>query len=571
MKSPLRYKYGKVFLAILLASPAFAVAALDLDGKVGLSGAFVPGLLSPVRIAVSSETPFEGVLRISQHVGNAWRGEAVIEREIPLRFIGRFEQEEILAIYDFTQPLQLSLLDATGTPLLTKEIILRAGRREEAFPVFVGDFPDPIEPDTVRVYSGGLPSSWPAYQAVRSLWLGRLNHVPSREQWTAIAQWVLAGGTLILFTGEEFYRLATPWVQDLLPLADPLIEQEEDGLYTLRGEQRLGTEVLLDTSGGVPLLVSRRYGAGLILLVTRNVSDLSVSDFAAIRTHVPAAELLSLSEARQTLLENTPLDRPGYMMALLIIGLSLGNLALVTFLPKTVFRTLLLTIATATVLAVLSGFYTNRTKCIKDIYTVNTGLHLSNQFGFSLNYMALFTTRDTSIDLKVREQTSVLQEIPPSLQDHNYDTTWKEGTFLTLRLRKHEQRNLIAFSPSSSSPSITRTTEGLVQIKNASSFELSHAFLVVDGMAFPIGSIPTGAEVIPQIEGPGVPLEDMHLQPASVNLLYHGLIERFPLEQGVWLIGGSEHVTRERQNQIQQKVRDIRLHIVQGGTLEGTV
>ena len=145
MKSSLRYKYGKVFLAILLASPAFAVAALDLDGKVGLSGAFVPGLLAPVRILVSSETPFEGFLRISQQVGNAWRGEAIIEREIPLRFIGRFEQEKILPIYDFTQPLQLSLLDATGTPLLTEEIALRSGWREQAFPVFVGDFLSPIE------------------------------------------------------------------------------------------------------------------------------------------------------------------------------------------------------------------------------------------------------------------------------------------------------------------------------------------------------------------------------------------------------------------------------------------
>lgn len=569
MKSPLAH--GKVLLAILLLSPALtAAAALELDVKVGLSGHFVPGLLSPVRVSISSETPFSGSLKISQQIGNAWRGEAVIEREIPLRFTGRFEWEETLPIYDFTHPLELSLLDAAEAPLLTKEIALRPGWREHAFPVLAGAFPDPIEPDAVSVDPRELPSFWPAYQAVRSLWLGRLNQVPTREQWTAIAQWVLAGGTLILFTGEEFYRLDTPWLQDLLPLADPYVQQEEDDSYTLRGEQRPGTQILLDTSSGFPLLTSRRYGAGIILLVTRSVFDLSVSDFEAIRAQVPSAELLSLSGPRQTLLEETPLDRPGYMMALLIIVLSSSNLALVTFLPKTAFRTLVLAVAVTTLLALLSGLYTNQTKRVKDIYILNTGLCLSSQFGLSLNYAALFTTRNTPIDLKVREQTSIVQEIPPSLRDHNYDATWKEGAFLSLLLKKHEQRNLIAFAPLSRPPSITRTTDGLVQIKNASNSELSYAFLVVEDVAFPIGPIPIGAEVVPQVEGPGIPLEDVNLQPASVNLLYHGLIERFPFEQGVWLIGGSEKITREQKNQTWQKVRDIELYIVEGGRLEGT-
>ena len=569
MKSPLAH--GKVLLAILLLSPALtAAAALELDIKVGLSGYFVPGLLSPVRVSISSETPFSGSFKISQQIGNVWRGEAVIEREIPLHFTGRFEWEETLPIYDFMHPLKISLFDAAGAPLLTQEIALRSGWRENTFPVVAGAFPNPIEPDAVNVDPSELPSFWPAYQAVRSLWLCRLNQVPTKDQWTAIAQWVLTGGTLILFTGEEFYRLDTPWLQNLLPLANPYVQQEEDDSYTLRGEQRPGTQILFDTSNGFPLLASRRYGAGIILLVTRSVFDVSVSEFDAIREQVPSAELLSLSEPRQTLLENTPLDRPSYTMAFLIIVLGFGNLALITFLPKTSFRKLVLAIATTTFLALLSGLYVNQTKQIKDIYILNTKLYLSNQFGSTLNYAALLATQNTSADLKVREQASIVQEIPLSFRNYNYNITWEKGSPLSLLLRKHEQRNFIALAPLSRFPSITRTTDGLVRIKNASNSELSYAFLVVKGVAFPLGPIPIGVELIPQVEGPGMPLEDVKLQPASVNLLYHDLIERFPFEQGVWLIGGSERITREQQNQTRQKVRDIELYIVKGEVLEGT-
>jgi hypothetical protein len=528
-------------------------------------------MLAPIRITFTDTEPFTGTLKVTQRIGNAWRGEATAVREIPITLTGRTDKEEILPIYDFAHPLEVSLLGSTDIPLATQQIDLRPWRRDRAFPLTIGAFPHLLNPEAVSAAQSELPSFWAGYQAVSSLWIGRLERTPSCEQWNAIGQWVLAGGTLVLFTGEDFYRLDTLCLKNLFPLTDLDLQPEEDGLYTLHGKKRPGTEVLLMTEEETPLLLSRRYGTGTVFLVTRSVFALPASDLDWIQTHIPPAQsqLVSLAAPCQDLLARTTLDRPGYPTAFLIVILSLTTLSLATFFTKTT-KKRLLWISGATIgLCLLSGLYLNQTKLVKDIYIIKTSICIQDSLGFELNYLDLFATRDTpvNVNIEVRDQEALVQELPVTMQNYCFDISWQQGRGATLFLKKREERTLVSFSSQAPPLSVTQATDALVSIKNGLNRELNHAFLIVDGKAFSLGQIKVGTEQY-RIEKSETPFQEASVGDASVNLLYQSLVGYLPLQQDVWLVGGWEYVSRERQTDTWLKVRDVYLYVIRGESYE---
>jgi len=133
----------------------------------------------------------------------------------------------------------------------------------------------------------------------------------------------------------------------------------------------------------------RRYGAGAVYLVTTSAFNLEETDFEAIAAQITPAGLIDLTYASADLLERTPLQRPAYLAAFLLVLACLVGYSLVVLRAKSKKRMLVLLLATSSILCLSSGFYTNRTKVVHSIYELKTSLYAQTSFGCIVDYCGL--------------------------------------------------------------------------------------------------------------------------------------------------------------------------------------
>jgi len=551
---------GTLVLFALLLITLGAVATPRLAVTAGFSGRFVPEHLAPLRVEISNiGASFSGTLVISQRVGNPWRGEAESRIEFPLRLSGAEELECVVPIYDFIHPLEVALLSEEEKILAEEVLELRAYRQEEPFPLAVGAFPVGFDEMSVVIDSKALPRQWAAYEATSSLWVGRIAGGISKDQGQAIGQWVLAGGTLVLFTGTDFYLVDSPILRELLPLENPRLV-DTNGVTTLHGETREGTRTIL-TRNETPLLLVRRVGAGTVLLVTASAFALVETEFSAIKAHVPTAKLISFGSDVAGLLEETPLQRPGYLAASLLVLGTLTSFTLVASRTRSAKATLTLLLAASGLFCVLSGFYTNQAKTVTDVYFIKTSLYLQAFFGSNIDYYGLFGSTVDSSPVNVKDPATLIQELPRNLQGHNFDIDVGEGTRLSLA--RGESRFLHGFSAKILPITVSPLEGKKVRVKNGLDEPLRAALLIKDGTAFPIDEVRVGEESY-ALRG-GVPLEDAALGAEHFTTLFRTLAEDFSLAEGVWLVGAWEEQGVEHCENTRVKVRDLALVVIAGG------
>lgn len=551
----------RIVLPTLLLAALSASATPQLEVRLGFAERFVPGTLTPICVKIAGVDTFTGFLVLTQKVGNAWRGEAISRVEIPLTLTGGGKVERLIPIYDFTHPLAVSLLDRGEKVLAEVKIDLRSRMREEAFPLAVGVLPFPFADELVAIDEEALPSLWPAYEAVNSLWIGHTAKGLPGSSWEAIGRWVSAGGTLVLFTGEDFYLLDSPVLRALLPLANPRLSLGENGVQILRGEKRPNVRTLLSREGD-PLLFLRRYGAGAVYLVTTSAFNLEETDFKAIAAQITPACLIDLTYASTDLLERTPLQRPAYLAAFLLVLACLISYSLVILRVKGTKRMLVLLLATSSILCLSSGVYTNRTKGVNSIYELKTSLYAQTSFEYVVDYYGLFATMDGTAKVEVRGQIPIIQELPRSLQQHSFDIDWVEGEGASLVLQRGEHRYLRGFRTNQLPLAVVFTGDEEVRIENDLDEPLEEALLIVKGQAFSIGEVRPGQSLY--YLNNGVPLADAEMRKESFTSLFREFAERFCLADAVWLVGVTEEEVRERYGTVRIKVRDIALYVVAG-------
>ena len=551
----------RIVLPALLLAALSASATPQLEVRLGFAERFVPGTLTPICVKIAGVDTFTGFLVLTQKAGNPWRGEAISRVEIPLALAGGEKLERLIPIYDFTHPLAVSLLDQGEKVLAGVTIDLRSRMREEAFPLAVGVLPFPFADELVAIDEEALPRLWPAYEAVSSLWVGHTAKGLPEDSWNAIGRWVSAGGTLVLFTGEDFYLLDSPVLRALLPLANPRLSLGENGVQILRGEERPNVRTLLSREGD-PLLLLRRYGAGAVYLVTTSAFNLEETDFKAIAAQITPARLIDLTYASADLLERTPLQRPAYLAAFLLVLACLISYSLVVLRAKSKKRMLVLLLAAGSILCLSSGFYTNRTKVVNSIYELKTSLYAQTSFGYVVDYYGLFATMDGTAEVKVRGQIPIIQELPRSLQQHSFDIDWVEGEGASLVLQRGERRYLRGFGAYQLPLAVVFTGDEEVRIENDLDEPLEEALLIVKGQAFSIGEVRPG-EALYYLNN-GVPLADAEMRKESFTSLLREFAERFCLADAVWLVGATEEEVRERYGTVRIKVRDIALYVVAG-------
>lgn len=557
-------RVGKLVLCLLLLVAVRGIALPQIEVDLGFAGRFVPGRMTPIHLIVSGvERPFSGYFRITEEIGNTWRGEASSLIEIPIPLISNGEYEQLLPLYDFTHPLKVFLCASDGTPVASAEASLRDRKREGAFPLLVGAFPTPVDTEAVAVASSDLPVHWLAYDGVKSLWVGRIQAGLSHEQWEAIARWTLAGGTLVLFSGADFYPLDSPVLRELIPISNPSLTMGEDGVRILSGEARPGSRYIGERADGSTLLFVRNYGAGTVLLIPVSAFDLTVEESVAIRAGVPPAKVVSLSGLNADLLEEMPVDRPGFSVVFLVVGISLMSLTLIVSKVRSPKRIVLSLISVASVLSVLSGLYLNQAKLVNDVCTLKTTLYVEASLGYQIDCYGLFANRTTTVRCGGEEALPVMEVLPRDLRNVDYDVGWVKGEGLSLQLT-HGERRALRWGEDCTIPiTIRYAGDEEVEIENGLPTSLSEAYLLVDGQAFSLGEIGIGTWSYTLDEG--IPFARIQLHDASLAAFYDTIEPWYSVDKGVWLIGGRVSDALVVQDGVRQKVRVVSLYVLAGG------
>ena len=546
--------------ALALSGQGFGAARLTLE--VGVAGSLVPNACTSVEARISGvEFPFAGSLLLRQPMGNAWRGEATSTVRIPLTLLGTGLQEWAIPIYDATRPLEGVLLDASGGPLASATVNLDALRRDAPFPLQVGTFGQPVTGDPAFVDPEHLPLLWQSYEGISSVWLGRLSSGLNPERCAALARWILAGGTLVVFTGRDFYLLDSPLLRELLPIDLPTLTEDGRGSFYLSGQAKSGARVLL-RQDAVPLLLEGDYGAGSVFLVTKGVFDVDEATWAAISSHITDAHLLSLASPTKTLLEGVRLRRPSYLVAAGLVAASVLALATIVLRVGRPRRRLLLLAITTGSLCLASGLYTIWAERVAALYQYITIVHVQDTVAITMFDMELFATDDRPVRVEVRDPLPWVEELPKSLQVARFDIDLdlRNGT-ASLVLAAGETRSLRAGDRGQALLRVDRFEESEVRIVNREA-ALGQAILFDGGRAYALGSIPTGESRFRLRDA--IPAEDVTLEKDAATV-FATIAGAFPFQEGTWLVASREGKREKRYSGLQTEVREVAVYVVKGG------
>jgi len=545
-----------IFLLLFLSYPAFAA---DIEVTIGIGGYVSRWSYAPVRVSLSGLShPVNGKIRLVQLIGNPAENPAKIEYVLYAGAISDRAYEATVPIYDPLNPVRIVVEDEGGDRIASSEVDLRLKRRIGSFPVVCGIRISPSA-DAVFIDPPELPRDWWGFDPVRELWIGRSG--ATEDGWRTIGKWVTAGGSVVLFTGSDFYRLDTPAVRRLLPISDPRLTTGPDGTEYLAGELRAGARVSLDRDG-IPILIVGRYTAGAVSLVTVRPDDLTDPEIAAIEARIPPARSLSAAPAAEAILRETRVDRPSYIAALaLVFAVVTGFVAFGRGLqrrPRPAKLALLIAIAALTV---SSGLYINRSKHPVGLYSIKLNLSIANYFGSDIGWYALYAAGTASARLAGEEGTYPIESGLLSLPEVRFDSE-SEPHETVIDLRAQEIRDLAYYGRGSSSIAFIVSGDS-ASITNRSGAPIDGGLVVVDGIGYPIPPIPPGTVEVPLSNGREIGLYESGM--LGLDLMVRRFADRFGLDSGSWLITVQEEKRIEKDGETAEKVRDIRVRFIAGG------
>jgi len=568
---PLRLLILSAFVAAWAVS---AQGVTSIEVQIGFSGHVVPERYAPFRMRVRdyAGTGASHVV-VSQRLGNEWRDTSTVRHELGLAVSSDGSFAAVLPIYEPLNPMAVALIDETGEVLAEVSLDLRATRHLDPFPLVYGSLPYTVAEEGPSVIAAELPSSWWAFDAVRALWISA---PPPQEAWPAIAQWVLAGGSLILTSGPDYFRFDSPILRVLLPLSSPTITDRSDGFLSLDGTLKPGASASV-LRGEAPLLVHWPYGAGHVAVLTVRPADLDPSALDEILATIPESNRLSMTAVSETLLGEMSVVRPTHLTALLLVALSSLGFGTVVVVGR---RRRLAGVVTASclfaALAVWFGLYTNRANEIPFLYRMNTSLHVETSFGIQVDAVSFYCTDPAQREHLLASEALPIQAPPAALDPHPiylfmpqptatpwaYEHTAAPGRIVT-SVAEIGLKTFYAFSTSASPLRLTVDgAERRAVLTCQAEQRLVDCWLIVDGrgtrvsplsagtFAFPLSAEETLGSLSAQADGPA-------------SLVLQHLAELFPFQQGVWFVGLGE-LEDARSPLVGQKVRHLDVYVVRG-------
>jgi len=508
-------------------------------------------------------------LLVTHVLGNEWRDTSTIRQDLGFVVSTDGAFSTVIPMYEPLNPIDVALLAEDGTSLAETSILLRATRHLDPFPLVYGALPHSLDEEETPVTAAELPSEWWAYDAVHSLWI---SEPPPQEAWPAIAQWVLAGGSLVIASGPDYFRFDSPALRQLLPLSNPSLTTHEDGTLALTGTMKPGTSRPV-SRGDLPLVFGWPYGAGHVAVVAVRPTDLTGAEFERAREAVPGATRLSMTAVSEALLGSLPVDRPTHGSALLLIALTTIALGAVVFVGR---RHRWAGVATAAVvfaaLCVWSGFYANNTKQVSSIYVSNTVLHLATSFGIDHVSSSFYSTETDplpyalggeAIPLQAPSGTVTPHPMPrPTATPRAYAHTAEPGRVIA-SAAEIGQKTFYAYA---TAPSLVRLSvdraSGHAVLDYRADVELVDCWLIADGQGVRVPPVSNGTHTYEQASSATLGSLVREADGTASLVLQH-LIEELPFQTGMWFVGLS--VPRDDvATEAGRKVRHLDVYVVRG-------
>jgi len=356
----------------------------------------------------------------------------------------------------------LSLLSSADTVLASETIDLRGAMSLTPYPVLDKKIARFDERAAV-IDMDSLPLQWWAFDGVDSLWVA--SPLP-REAWAAISRWVLAGGSLVLLTGTDFYRMDSPALRELLPLSSPTVALSDFGTNHLTGTLTDGTISMLSDEG-FPLLIQASYGAGRVSLVTIQARSLPVEILKNIGERIAPSRLISLRNSTERILGEQTVSTLRWIFVLAMVVLLFLVICGCSVIGRRNSRLgwsiLLVSIIG---LSVSSGFVSNPATHDTDLYTVNTRLYLEAPFGLYVRYSSLYSETSHPYIQRLNEEIIPVQFLPRTLiGTDSYDfSTFPSHSQLTIL--SGQMRHWHAYGAASSLFDVRLVLGSLVRVSN---------------------------------------------------------------------------------------------------------
>jgi hypothetical protein len=276
----------------LIGGPSVVAAQITMEAQLGLQGIVRLEKWNLVTVTLANNgTPVRGTLGVRIWRGSEYRKDVHVTtftRAVQLPYRARKRFRFTVPLYSITHPVDI-VFRSGDTLLAQQRLDLRSVLSAEH--IIVGLTPDlsldflatTFQRHTRVAYVPvrDVPHVWSGYDSVTAIVVKGVSlQTLTEEQWTALRQWVMRGGILVIAGDAQYGLLQEPRLRELLPV-QVLGIVRRDGLpvlaahynvplpsaplIVLRARLQQG-EVLVGTPEA-PLLAQRRLGEGRVVFL----------------------------------------------------------------------------------------------------------------------------------------------------------------------------------------------------------------------------------------------------------------------------------------------------------------
>ena len=549
-----------VLLFLLLSLASWMVAAAPgMSVTLGVGGHVVRDTFSPIWIELSAfDEAVDGEIVVDQLLGSRLDGTEDVSHVIYAGPLSDGIYEATIPVVYPLNPARVVVRAVDGTVLIEEEVSLRLSRREGPFPLVCGALID-LGGEDVHVEARELPRDWWGLQGVRTIWLGGETSL-ANENWRSILEWTQAGGGTVLLTGADFFRMDSPELRELLPIREPVLEATESGGTWLAGVLRAGADVLWERDG-LPYLVRMPYGAGHVLLVAEESSEIDPQELERIISAAPHASLLSTLRLSGEALGEMDVVRPSFWnVPILVVGLAFGFVIAARMRPGRPRLAIALLIVFVGGLSVWSGFMSNPSDRVVDLYISRTRFAIQAAFGMYIDCYSLYATQGREVTLAHEDGHFPKHVMEQTVEGPSFELRGEGGASrFTLQVR--ERRDMEGFGRGTGLTTFQLGDRSLT-VTHRGREPVEGAVAIIFNEVHELPMIEPGEQTIQLAEG--TKTHRYYAGGTIIDRVIDLYADRLSLEDSVWMVIADTTERVERTGSYGRKVSETTIHLILG-------
>lgn len=505
--------FGIIALGVLSGS---AYADVQMQIQLGFNRHYAIGSFTPlwVQLANGGRDGIRGLLEVSQELEIAPKEIVKETYSWPVELPGGSKKmlQVSLPIHAYTDQIQIALRDEKDVTKVyqSQEIQLHKKYLPELqkLVLALSDAPFPHKLPTGEslqiIGVEQLVDDSKGYGGVRRIYLGRILSSFSKAQQQALKNWLLGGGELVIFSGENWHRQKSPFLEELIPMkVSDTNEIQLDGnrLTIVTGEPH-GVVLLRAPGGGqdAPILIKHSFGAGTIFFSTINPLAAEINGFWELLKPQKGEE----EDETQSPLEflgrlGLPLPSVLKVSGLVIVFITgFGLLGLLAIRDERQGRPLTWVLFLWVLgLSGAAALYMSNPALSKPLRSLEAGIcrGLNEEGAFCQLWYGVSSRKTADLSLSTRSTAAVQQLLParpgPHLLDAHYAYD-KDNLSILMRVEDRQQRRFYLESPQKAAVTFS-LEEGertpVVRVYNRSDGTLFDAVFIKEGKAFCLGEV----------------------------------------------------------------------------------